>query len=250
MPHAGGRVPGVAGFAGPGAGRARDLGPAPRQAAGARRADAPQPRRGGKGGPGRRQRARGGVGGGRQLGHGLGAARADAGDRGAGRHDRRAAAVRPGAGRDRVRSGADRPAAAASDQQGRHAGLSRPVRAGVRRGRAGPAPRRPGRHGDPAGSGAQRPGPAALRDRALGRGAGRGEGPAREPEGTRRGLLRSRHRRRDLLPSRRDRPRRAATSPRPARTPSGSDAGLSARWRWPAAWTASRTARCRRRWPR
>ena len=106
----------------------------------------------------------------------------------AGAHDRRAAAVRPGAGRDRVRSGPDRPAAAAADQQGRHAGLSRPVRGGPGRGRAGTAPRRPGRHGDPAGSGAQRPGPAALRDGTLGRRAGRGGDPAREPEGTRRGL--------------------------------------------------------------
>ena len=43
------------------------------------------------------------------------------------------------------------------------------------------------------------------------------------------------------------RARRAATWPRPTRTPSGSDAGLSGRWRWPAAWTASTTARCRRR---
>ena len=59
----------------------------------------------------------------------------------------------------------------------------------LRRGRAGPAARRPGRHGDPAGAGAQRPGPAALRDGALGRRAGRGGDPAREPEGTRRGLL-------------------------------------------------------------
>ena len=64
------------------------LGPAPRPAAGARRADAPRPRRGRPGGPGRRQRAGGGHGGGRQLGHGLGAARADADDRGAGRHAR------------------------------------------------------------------------------------------------------------------------------------------------------------------
>ena len=115
------------------------LGPAPRQAARARRADALQPRRGRKGRPGRHQRARGGVGGGRQLGHGLGVARADAGDRGAGASDRRAAAVRPGAGRDPGRSGADRPAAAAADQQGRHAGQPRPVRGGA-------APR-PGRHG-------------------------------------------------------------------------------------------------------
>ena len=47
----------------------------------------------------------------------------------------------------------------------------------LHRGRAGPAPRRPGRHGDPAGSGAQRPGPAALRDGAMGRRAGRGGRP-------------------------------------------------------------------------
>ena len=33
-----------------------------------------------------------------------------------------------------------------------------------------------------------------------------------------------------------------------ARTPSGSGTGSSARWRWPAAWTASRMARWRRRW--
>ena len=52
------------------------------------------------------------------------------------------------------------------------------------------------------GSGARRPEPAALRDRAMGRCAGRGGGAARGPEGTDRGLLRSRHRRRDLLPSR------------------------------------------------
>ena len=98
---AGRRVRGVPGHAGPGAGLARDLGPAPRPAARARRADAQQPRRGREGGPGRRRRARGGDGGGRQLGHGLGAARADAGDLDAGAHGRRAAAVRPGAGRDR-----------------------------------------------------------------------------------------------------------------------------------------------------
>ena len=84
VPHAGRRVRGVPGHAGPGAGFSRDLGPAPRPAARARRADAHQPRRGREGGPGRRQRARGGVGGGRQLGHGLGAARADARDLGAG----------------------------------------------------------------------------------------------------------------------------------------------------------------------
>src|SRR6185437_6069806 len=50
---------------------------------------------GGNGGPGRRRSARRGVGGGRQLGHGLGAAGDGAGDLGAGRHDRGAAAVRP-----------------------------------------------------------------------------------------------------------------------------------------------------------
>ena len=56
-----------------------NLGSAPRPAARARRADALQPRRGREGGPGRHQRARGGVRGGRQLGDGMGAARADAG---------------------------------------------------------------------------------------------------------------------------------------------------------------------------
>ena len=133
-----------------------------------------QPRRGRKGRPGRRQRARGGVGGGRQLGHGLGVAHDGARDLGAGTYDRRAAAVRPGAGRDPGRSGADRSAAAAADQQGRHAGQSRPVRGGTGRGRAGAAPRGPGRHDDPAGSGARRPGPVALPDGAMGRCAGRG----------------------------------------------------------------------------
>ena len=49
----------------------------------------------------------------------------------------------------------------------------------------------PGRHGDPAGAGAQRPEPAALRDRALGRSAGRDGDAAGEPEGTHRGLRRS-----------------------------------------------------------
>ena len=49
-----------------------------------------------KGRPGRHQCARGGVGGGRRLGHGLGAARAGARGRGAGAHDRRAAAVSTG----------------------------------------------------------------------------------------------------------------------------------------------------------
>ena len=170
------------------------------------------------------ERARGGVGGRRQLGHGLGAARAGARDRGAGACNRLAAAVRPGADRDPVRSGADRPAAAAADQQGRHAGQSRPVRGGTGRGRAGAAPRRPGRHDVPAGSGARRPGPVALPDGAMGRRAGRGGDGARGPEGTRRGLLRSRHRRRDQLPSRRGRrgarpPRRGRPARRAARTP-------------------------------
>ena len=71
------------------------------------------------------------------------------------------------------------------------------------------------------------------------------ERPARRPEGARRGLLRSWHRRRDLLPSRRDHRGAAAIWPRPFRTPSGSGTGWSARWRWPAAWTSSRTARYR-----
>ena len=152
VPDAGRPVRGVPGHAGPGAGLPGDLGPAPRPAARARGTDAQQPRRGREGRPGRRHRARGGLGGGRQLGDGLGVARADHRDRGAGADDRRAAAVRPGADRDPGRPGADRPAAAAADQQGRHAGRPRPVRRGLRRGPAGPAPRGPGRHGDPAGA--------------------------------------------------------------------------------------------------
>ena len=196
------------------------------------------------------ERARGGGRGGRQLGHGLGAARADAGDRGAGAPDRRAAAVRPGPGRDRIRPGPDRPAPAAADQPGHHAGLPGPVRAGLRRRRAGPRPRGPGRHGRPAGSGALRPGPAAVRNGTVGRGAGRAGDRARGPEGTRRGLLRARHRGRDRLPPRPDR-RGAALSGR-GRTArqSGSGTGPSASWPWPAAWTASRPARWPRRWPR
>ena len=47
-------------------------------------------------------------------------------------------------------------------------------RGGTRRGRAGPRSRRPGRSGDPAGSGARRPGPVAVRNGTMGRGAGRG----------------------------------------------------------------------------
>ena len=40
-----------------------------------------------------------------------------------------------------------------------------------------------------------------------------------------------------------------ATSPLPTRTPSWPGTGPSARWRWPAAWTASRTARYLKRLP-
>ena len=71
----------------------------------------------------------------------------------------------------------------------------------------------------------------------------------RGPEGARRGLLRPRHRRRDLLPSRRD--RRGAPPPRRRRPACRADRqpGRSARWHWPAAWTASTPARCRRRLP-
>ena len=85
------------------------------------------------------QRARGGHRGRRQLGHGLGAARADDHDRGAGAPGGHAAAVRPGAGRDPGRRGADRPAAAAADQPGRHAA---PTSTGTTR--RWPRPGRPG----------------------------------------------------------------------------------------------------------
>ena len=173
----------------------------------------------------------GGVGGGRQLGHGLGAARADAGDRGAGAHDRRAAAVRPGAGRDRVRSGADRPAAAAADQQGRHAGLSRPVRGGLR-----PRPGRPGTSPDQVGTTIR----LAQAHGALGQllfETGRWDDALAEveilPEDLKEpgaACCRSRHRRRDQLPPRRDRrgaapPRRGRPARRAARTPAHRPAG-------------------------
>ncbi len=205
VPDAGGRGRGAAGRAGAGAGRARHLGPAPRPADGAGRAYAPAHGRGRGGGPGGRQRARGGDRGGRQLGHGLGAARADDHDRGAGTPGGHAAAVRPGAGRDPGRRGAERPAAAAADQPGRHLRQPRPVRRGAGRGRPGPAAGQPGRHGDAADAGALRAGPAAVRDRALGRRAGRGDGHGRGPQGTRGRLLRPQHRGRHLLPPRRDR---------------------------------------------
>jgi hypothetical protein len=140
--------------------------------------------------------------------------------------ERRVAAVRPGAGRDRIRPGPDRPTAAPADQPGHHAGLPRPVRTGLRRGRAGPAARRSGRHDDAAGSGALRPGPAAVRNGTVGRGAGRAGDRAQGPT------------------------RHGTTWPRPNPTPSGSETVPSASWPWPAAWTASRPARWRRRWPR
>ena len=64
------------------------------------------------------------------------------------------------------------------------------------------ATRGPGRHGDPAGSGALRPGAVPFRDGPLGRRAGRGGQAAGEPAGAGRGELRPRHGRRDQLPSR------------------------------------------------
>ena len=82
VPDAGRPVRGIPCHAGPGTGLTGDLGPAPRPAARARGTDAQQPRRDREGRPGRRHRARGGVGGRRQLGDGLGIARADHRDRG------------------------------------------------------------------------------------------------------------------------------------------------------------------------
>ena len=63
------------------------------------------------------------------------------------------------------------------------------------------ATRGPGRHGDPASSGALRPGAVPFRDGPLGRRAGRGGQAAGEPAGAGRGELRPRHGRRDQLPS-------------------------------------------------
>ena len=168
--------------------------------------------------------------GGRQLGHGLGVARAVAGDSRAGPADRIPAALRPGADRHPGRPGADRPAAAAADQQGGHARQPRPVRRGSGRGQGGAATRGPGRHGGPAGSGALRPGAVPLRDGPLGRRAGRGGQAAGEPAGAGRGVLRPRHGRRDQLPSWRG--RRGARPPcgrgpvcRAARAPAHPAAG-------------------------
>ena len=58
-----------------------------------------------------------------------------------------------------------------------------------------------------------------------------------------------RHRRRDLLPSRRDHRGAPPSRRRRSRMPSGSETGLSARWRSPAAWTPSMPTRYRRHWP-
>ena len=134
-------------------------------------------------------RASSGGGGERRLGHGLGAARAVAGDGDTGPAGRVSPAVRSGADRNPGRSGAGGPEAPAADQQGRHAGQPGPVRGGRGRGRGGAEPRGPGRHGYPAGSGALRPGAVPLRDGALGRRAGRDRKTAGEPAGAGRGEL-------------------------------------------------------------
>ena len=129
------------------------------------------------------------------VGHGLGAPCARDRGRRAGASGRRAAAVRPGL------------AVTETDPALTDLGLLLQVNKAITlcnldrydealaTGRAGPAARRPGRHGDPAGSGARRPRPAALRDRAVGRRAGRDRDRAGGPEGTCGGLRRARHRR-------------------------------------------------------
>ena len=77
----------------------------------------------------------------------------------------------------------------------------------------------------PAGSGAQRHGPVAVRNRTLGRRAGRNGDPAREPEGTRRGLrATSALPRSSVSIAARPTPR-AVTSPLPSLTTSESDTG-------------------------
>ena len=166
-----------------------------------------------------------------------------------GRPGRRAAALRSGSRRDRDRPRADRPRAAAAGQQGRHALQPQPVRRGAGHGGAGPAARGPGRHRDPAGAGARHPRPAVLRDRALGRRAGRDRDRADGPEGARRGLRRARHRRRDQLP-----PERAGRGPplpgrRRAARGSGSGSARSRRCSSPGRSTASRPETSPRRSP-
>ena len=177
-----------------------------------------------------------------------GAARAHHRDRGAGAGDRRAAAVRPSADRDAGRPGADRPAAAVAGQQGHHAGQPRPVRGGIRRGPAGAAARRPAGILHPAGSGAQRPGPVALRHRPVGRGHGRGGGAVggtKEPIAAccDLGIAAAICFHRGEITAAR------GISPPRSRTPSGSGTGSSASWPSPAAWTASTPTRRPRRWP-
>ena len=100
----------------------------------------------------------------------------------------------------------------------------------------------------PAGAGAQRLEPAALPDWAMGRRAGRAEGlpeELNEPGVVCCDLgiaaIISFHRGETGVARR----HLAAAVP----TPSGSDTGSSAHWRWPGAWTVSTTARLRRHSP-
>ena len=205
VPRAGRPVHRIPDRAGPGAGLPGDLGAEPGPAAGGHRAGAPRPRPGREGRPGRRRRAGRGDGRRGQLGHRLGPARADRGGHDAGPDGRRAAVVRPCADGDPGRSRPDRPAGAAPDQQGRHARRPGPARRCVHRCPAGRATGQPGRHHGPPHPGAELPRPVVLRHRPVGRCPGRGGPGPGHGQGSRRGLLRSRRRGRDLLPPRRHR---------------------------------------------
>ena len=104
-------------------------------------------------------------------------------------------------GRDRGRSGADRPAAAAADQQGRQPGRPGPVRGSVRRGPARRSDLRP-RSVPSSGWRRRRPHWASCPS-TPGDGTTRWRDIVHVDRGTRGGVQRPRHRRGDLLPSRR-----------------------------------------------
>ena len=93
------------------------------------------------------------------------------------------------------------------------------TRRGAHHRRARPAARGPGGHGRPARSGARHPQPAVLRDRPVGRRAGRDRNRADGPEGAERGQRRTWHNRHDQVSPERARGRRATASSPPSRTP-------------------------------
>ena len=112
------------------------------------------------------------------------------------------------------------------------------------------APCAPGRCRRPAGAGADRTGPAVLRHRAGGTmRMAEVEILPRGPEGARARPAATSASPPSSASIAAISPRHAVTWLPPRHTPSGSGTGSSARWRWPAAWTASRPTCCPRRSP-